>query len=67
MIITQEAKLIEADKTAVVTMFADTKDEVTDDVKATIPEGYKIAQGSTIMTANGELAFRKSDDTWNWV
>lgn len=67
MIIVKEVKLIESDMTADVTLFADTKAEVTDNIKISIPDGYKIAPGSTVMTAIGELAFRKSDDTWSWA
>jgi hypothetical protein len=51
-----------------VSLFADTKSEVSNDVnfegKLT---GYQIAQGSDVMTASGEMAFRKSDGTWSWL
>ena len=54
-----------------VSLFSDTKDEVKDDVsEMTIvgfPEGYDIDMGSSVMTAAGEVAFRKSDGTWNWI
>ena len=54
-----------------VSLFADTKDEVKDDVsEMTIvgfPDGYDIDMGSSVMTAAGEVAFRKSDGTWNWI
>lgn len=52
----------------VVSLFADTKDEVVE--SATIegmPENAIIGVGSNVLTASGDVAFRKSDDTWNWV
>ena len=49
--------------------FADTKTEVTDAMTGTVGllSGLSIAAGSTIVTADAEFAFRKSDGTWNWV
>ena len=48
--------------------FADTKAEVTPDAEFVgLPEGANIEMGSSVMTANGEIAFMKSDGTWNWV
>lgn len=59
-----------SDGTVDVSLFADTKDEVLDDMSGVVvqglPGGTKIAMGSTVLTSSGELAFRKSDDTWNW-
>ena len=56
------------DKTADVSLFSDTKAEVTSSAEISgLPDGYSIAQGSSVMTASGELAFMKSDGTWNWV
>ena len=51
-----------------VSLFSDTKSEVTS--SATIeglPSGAEIDQGSNVITASGEVAFMKSDGTWNWV
>lgn len=51
-----------------VSLFSDTKTEVTP--SATIeglPENAVIAQGSTVVTASGEVAFMKSTGEWNWV
>lgn len=48
--------------------FADTKEEVT--ASATfigLPENGELAPGSTVTTAKGEVAFLKSNGTWNWV
>ena len=67
MVIVQDVKLIESQMLAEVSLFADTKEEVTNDIQLSIPEGYSIRPGSSVMTANGEMAFRKSDGTWNWV
>lgn len=48
--------------------FADTKSEVQSATKFPgIPDGYSIEMGSSVMTAEGELAFMKSDGTWNWL
>lgn len=51
-----------------ISAFADTKAEVTDDAEFVgLPAGATIEMGSSVMTASGELAFMKSDGTWNWV
>ena len=53
---------------AEVSLFADTKSEVTDSAEIKgLPAGYVIAQGSSVITASGDVAFMKSDGTWNWV
>lgn len=61
---------LNADGTADVSLFADTREEVLDDMSDVevqgLPAGTKIAMGSSVLTSGGELAFRKSDDTWNW-
>ena len=58
-----------ATKEAKYSFFADTKAEVTDNMEGTIGllKGYIIEAGSSVLTANGEFAFRKSDGTWNWI
>jgi hypothetical protein len=55
-------------KKATVSLFADTKAEITGtlDIQG-FPAGYEIDFGSSVMTASGELAFMKSDGTWNWT
>ena len=51
-----------------ISAFADTKSEVTSSAEFVgLPEGATIEMGSTVMTAAGELAFMKSNGTWNWV
>lgn len=48
--------------------FADTKNEVTPDATFEgLPEGATIEMSSSLITANGEVAFMKSDGQWNWV
>lgn len=54
-----------------VSLFADTKAEVGTTPLENI-EGFpkdisKIAMGSSVLTASGDLAFMKSDGTWNWI
>ena len=54
--------------TADVTLFADTKSEVTTGmVIVGLPDGIEPAFGSSVITASGEVAFLKSDGTWSWV
>ena len=51
-----------------VELFADTKSEVTPNAKIIgLPEGTTIELGSSVITAAGEIAFMKSDGTWNWL
>ena len=48
--------------------FADTKDEVVPGaVFHNLPVDAEIQPGSTVITADGDVAFYKSDGTWNWV
>lgn len=55
-------------KTADVSLFSDTKAEILPDAEIKgLPAGYTIAQGSSVLTASGELAFMKSDGQWSWV
>lgn len=49
-------------------VFADTKSEVSPSATIVgLPEGKTLSAGSTIITASGELAFVKSDGTFNWL
>ena len=53
---------------AIITGFADAQADVGPSMQIEgLPEGVKIAYGSSIITAKGEIAFLKSDGTWNWV
>ena len=48
--------------------FADTKEEVVPGaVFNHLPVDAEIQPGSTVVTADGDVAFYKSDGTWNWV
>lgn len=68
MIKTRTIELNHIDKTADVSLFSDTKSEVTSSAEIKgLPAGYVIAQGSNVITADGDVAFMKSDGTWNWV
>ena len=50
-----------------ISAFADTKAEVDNGEFIGLPEGAAIEMGSSVMTAAGELAFMKSDGSWNWL
>ena len=51
-----------------VKLFADTKDEVVDGAEIVgFPQGATFEIGSTVVTADADVAFRKSDGTWNWI
>ena len=68
MIKVTQIKLNPQDKSADVLLFSDTKSEVTPSAAIIgLPTGYTIAAGSSVLTASGERAYRKSDGTWNWV
>ena len=68
MIKVTSIKLDPNTKTADVSLFSDAKAEVLPSAEIEgLPAGYTIAAGSSVLTASGELAFMKSDGTWNWV
>ena len=51
-----------------VKLFADTKDEVTSSAEIIgLPQGATIEMGSTVVTADADVAFMKSNGEWNWV
>ena len=53
-----------------VSVFSDTKDEVESTAVEDIvgmPSGKDIEPGSTVITADADLAFMKSDGNWNWI
>ena len=50
-----------------ISAFADTKAEVATGTFIGLPEDAEIEIGSDVMTADGEIAFMKSDGTWNWL
>lgn len=56
--------------TVLISAFSDTKAEVaTTPISDYIgmPKNMTIEMGSDMMTADGEMAFMKSDGTWNWL
>ena len=67
MVKVTDMKLNNLDKTAEVSLFADTKAEVATAEIVGLPDGYEIAMGSSVLTASGELAFMKSDGSWSWT
>lgn len=68
MVTVLDLKLNNVEKTAKVSLFSDTKGEVTNNIEIKgLPKDFTIAQGSSVMTASAEIAFMKSDGTWNWV
>ena len=52
-----------------VVLFADTKQEIVDGPTEIIgfPQGATIEMGSSCYTADADVAFMKSDGTWNWT
>lgn len=51
-----------------VKLFADTKQEVTSGAEIIgLPQGATIEMGSTVVTADADVAFMKSNGEWNWV
>lgn len=59
----------EADDKARIVAYADTKAEVTSASVAMegLPTGTVLAYGSIVYTASADVAFLKSDNSWNWV
>lgn len=56
-----------AAKTAKVSLFADSKSDVTDGMSVDgVPSDYDLEMGSSAMTADKELAFLDSEGTWHW-
>ena len=51
-----------------VTLFADTKNEVTSEAYIIgLPSDATIEMGSMCVTADGDVAFMKSNGSWNWT
>lgn len=66
MIVVQELQKVAEPNVYKISAFADTKTEVGTSKIEGLPDGARIYIGSSLLTANGELAFMKSDGTWNW-
>lgn len=62
--------LNDSDMTAKVELEADTKSEITDGMSTDniigYPKDYAMDFMSSAFTTSGEMAFLKSDGTWNW-
>ena len=53
---------------AIASLIADAKSDVTSDMNVIgLPAGFELDFGSSVLTTAGELAFMKSDGTWNWT
>ena len=66
MLVVTDIKVMPDDIAARVQLFADAKADLTDEaVSAAV--GRKCAMGSSCLTADGEVAFLKSDGSWNWL
>ena len=63
----QSIQLNPTTKKANVSLFLDTQADINYTEIDGVPADYTIEQGSSALTAAGELAFMKSDGTWNWV
>ena len=50
-----------------ITAFADTKEEVVPGATFVGMPSGEMQHGSQVVTADGDVAFLKSDGTWNWV
>lgn len=69
MIKVKSISLNPATMEADVFLMADTKEEVqsaTTKDYVGFPQKYTVEFGSKVLTTKGELAFMKSDGTWNW-
>lgn len=67
MIVVKEIKHKADFHTFDVTLYADTKSEVTpSNVAAVIPSGGELEAGSVCYTAALEVGTYQSDGTWNW-
>lgn len=55
-------------KDYIIQAFADAKEDVDESmVIERMPSDWEPQAGSSIITADGDVAFLKSDGTWNWV
>lgn len=51
-----------------VSIFADSKEDLVDGAPIhNLPSSWVMQPGSQCITADGEVAFLKSDGKWNWV
>lgn len=51
-----------------ISAFADQKADVTTGMRIkNLPTDWEIQPGSTILTADGDVAFKKSNGKWHWA
>lgn len=65
MLAVLDIKIKPDDNTATVQLFADAKEDLTDEAIYNLV-GRQLNMGSSCLTANKEVAFLKSDGTWSW-
>lgn len=66
--VTKAESFDHAKKKLTASLFADQKSDITSDMKVEgLPDGYELDFGSDVFTADGEIAYLKSDGTWNWI
>lgn len=66
MVVVTDIKISPDGEKARVSLFADSQADVTDEAVSEAV-GMEVQPGSSVLTADGKLAFLKSDGTWNWV
>ena len=53
---------------AMATLVADSKEDIVEGMKVIgLPKDTELLLGSSVITADGDFAYRKSDGSWNWV
>ena len=68
MIKVTDIRLDTVNKTALCSLIADTKSEVTPTAPIVgLPSGYTVEFGSDLMTVSADMAFMDSDGDWSWV
>ena len=68
MIKVTDIRLDPVNMTALCSLIADTKSEVTPTAPIVgLPSGYTIEFGSDLMTVGADMAFMDSTGAWSWV
>jgi hypothetical protein len=68
MIKVTDIRLDPVNMTALCSLIADTKSEVTPTAPIVgLPSGYTIEFGSDLMTVSADMAFMDSTGAWSWV
>jgi hypothetical protein len=66
MIVVTDIKISPDGAKARVSLFADEQSDVTSEAISEAV-GMEVQPGSSVITADGDIAFMKSDGTWNWL